>query len=330
MESSRKELRDSVLDTTRQTNAQIGSLVNDFINLTLVEINFPGWALKKDAHYSWNFLKRKTTFTTVASQEDNVMKRDIDKIAFLRQTTSPAKLIQIPDEDFYKLVPNPTAEGTPRYYRVWEREGVSTRLSTDDTIDVLSSSTSDSGDSTLAVSVSGYDTDGIWRTGTYQLNGVTAVTGGITFDAGREIVVTKQKDTTGTITIREGTAATTLLKLGPREREARFKVLSLYPIPNAAITVYLEYYRTIPMLDNDSDAPIFGANWSHIVRLGALAKVYQYLNKPDSFQVHALFRQGVRSMVAWDRANPDLVEKMDREIRYPQDIVNRSEDEITE
>lgn len=326
---SRKELRDAALDTTRQKNVQIGPLVNDFINFTLSEINFPAWALKKGSHYLWNFLKRKTTFTTGDGDEDYVMKRDVDKIAFLRQTESPTKLIQIPDEKFFKLVPNPTAEGDPLYYRVWEREGVSTRLAADDTIDVISSSTSDSGNSALTVSVSGYDTDNVWRTETYQLNGTTVVPGSITFDADREIVVSKQQDTTGKITIRRNTGPATLVILGPDERTARFKVLSLYPIPNSSITMYLEYYRPIPLLNNDSDAPIFHENWHYVVRLGTIAKIYQYLNKPDSFQMHALFRQAVRGMVEWDRSNPDLIEIMDREIRQPGRILSRSQDEIT-
>src|SRR3990167_7210008 len=130
--ASRKEIRDSVLDTTRQENVQIGLLVNDFNHL-------------------WSWLKSKTTFSTVASQEDYVLGREVDKIALLRQTTSPTRLLRMTDEQFYKRDANPTATGNPLLYRTWEVDGVSTRLTTADTIDVVSSSASDAGSSELAV-----------------------------------------------------------------------------------------------------------------------------------------------------------------------------------
>src|SRR3990167_2507963 len=154
--ASRKEIRDSVLDTTRQENVQIGLLVNDFINLTLNEINDPGWAFPKNFNHLWSWLKSKTTFSTVASQEDYVLGREVDKIALLRQTTSPTRLLRMTDEQFYKRDANPTATGNPLLYRTWEVDGVSTRLTTADTIDVVSSSASDAGSSELAVTVSGY------------------------------------------------------------------------------------------------------------------------------------------------------------------------------
>jgi len=326
--SSRKEIRDSVLKTTRQSNSQIGSLVEEYINLTLNEINDPGWAFpRKDFSHVWNFLRRKTSFSV--SAEDYVLGRDVYKIALLRQTASPAKLIQITDEDFYRLVPDPTATGNPRYYRLWETEGVSTRLEADDTIDVVSSSSGDAGNSELTVSISGYDTDGIWRTETYQLNGTTAVTGSITFDGGREIVVQKQKDTTGKITVSENSGGTTLVVLGPDERSPKFKVLGLYPIPSSAITLYLEYYTYIPELNNDSDAPILHEKWHYIVRLGTLAKVYQYLNKEiDYTTTRALYAASVRSMVNADKANPDLIEHLSPTSDYQPFIHQRRTEDI--
>ena len=191
MVSSRKEIRDYCLDATRQLESQIGTLVNDFINLSIDQINSPGWVLRSGGNYNWNFLKRKITFAAVSSQEDYVIDRDVEKIALLRQTTSPKMIKRVPDEKFYKYVPNPTATGNPVWYRVWEREGLSTRLDADDTINAVSSSNSDSGDAELAVSVVGYDTNNILRTDVLTLNGTTEVSGTITFDAGRSIFVSK-------------------------------------------------------------------------------------------------------------------------------------------
>lgn len=326
--SSRKEIRDSVLSTTRQTNEQIGSLVNDFINLTLNEINDPGWAFTRNNYsHMWSWLRGKTTFTTVASTEDYVMKREIDRIALIRQTTSPIKLVQIPDELFFQLVPNPTQSGNPRFYRLWENEGVSTRLSSAGTIDVLSSSASDAGSSELSVTVVGYSS-GILTSETYQLNGVTAVAGTISFDA-REIYVSKQKATTGTVTVIRNSDSSTLVTIGKEERAPKFKVITLYPKPSSAITMYVEYYTRIRELTNDSDVPQFDQKWHWVVRLGALAKTFQYLNKDNDFiATQGLFAAGVRSMVSSDLTVPDLIEQIQRNVSSVGIHQIRSEDAV--
>lgn len=325
---SRREIVDSVLNTTRQNRTQIGDLVNEFVNLTINEINDPGWAMPKGSYsHLWSFLRRKTSFS--ASTQDYVLGRDVDKIAIVRQTSSPTKLIQIPDDRFFEYVPNPTATGNPQWYRLWEQEGVSTRLAAADTIDVLSSSTSDAGDTTLTVSVSGYDSNGIWRVETYALNGTTAVSGTISF-AAREIYVAKQKTTTGSITVRRNTGPATLVILGPEERAPKFKVMTFYPQPSSAITIYLEYYTRIPILDKDSQSPAFDERWHYVVRLGALAKVYQYLKEETNFlSAHGLYSAAVKSMVEADRYEPDLVEHMKaRAGREPSVHLKRSDDAI--
>jgi len=329
--SSRKEIRDSVLNTARQTNTQIGSLVNDFINLTLNEINDPGWAYpRKNFTHNWSWLRRKTTFSTVASTEDYVLPRDVDKIQVVRQTASPIKLRAIDDDTFYLGRPDPsTTEGNPRWYRLWENEGVSTQLSTADTVDVVSSSASDAGSAELSVTVWGTDANGSVVSENYQLNGTTKVSGTITFAAG-PLFVSKQKDTTGDITVTEASGSTTLVVVGREERVPQFQVMSLFPIPSSVITIYLEYYTRIRELKNDSDVPQFANKWHWVVRLGTLAKVFQYLNKEtDLAMTQNMYAAGVRSMVSADRTTPDLIKHLSSlHSIYPLIHLRRSEDVI--
>lgn len=330
MALSRREIVDSILNTTRQNRTQIGDLVNEFVNLSINEINDPGWALPKGSpNHLWSFLRRKTTFATVSGTQDYVLGRDVDKIAILRQTSSPTKLVQIPDERFFEYVPNPTASGNPQWYRQWELEGVSTRLAAADTIDVLSSSASDAGDTTLTVSVSGYDSNGIWRVNTYALNGTTAVSGTTTF-AAREIYVSKQKTTTGSITVRRNSNSAALVVIGPEERAPKFKVVTLYPNPGSAITMYLEYYTRLPILDKDSQSPPFDERWHYIVRLGGLAKVYQYLKEETNFlSAQGIYAAAVKTMVEADRNEPDLIIHMKSRVsREPMINLRRSDDAI--
>src|SRR3990167_6030422 len=175
--STREQISDNVLATTQQDETQIGDLVDDYINMTLNEVNNTGWAFSRrwggdgsDYNHLWNFLRRKTTFATVASQTDYVMERDVDSIAILRQQTSPVKLNQVTDEEFFRQIPYPQATGNPRFYRIWEIDGLSTRLASADKINIVSSSTSDG--STFTLSVLGY-VSGRLTTEVFTLNGTT-------------------------------------------------------------------------------------------------------------------------------------------------------------
>lgn len=324
--SSRREIVDNVLDTTRQERSQIGSLTEEYLNLTLNEINCPGWAFpRKNYNYQWNFLREKTTFSTVSGTSDYVLPREIEEIASITQRATPIRLSQIDRRDFNTFVPDPSNHnGNPRGYMLWENEGVSTALATADTIDVVSSSASDAGSSDYTVTVVGYDSNGILQSEVYTLNGKTAVSGTQTF-AAREIYVSKRSKTNGNITITENSGGTTLVVLGKEERAPRFKVITLHPIPSSAITMYVEYNTRIRELTNDSDVPNFNDKWHYVVRLGTLAKVFQYLNKEQNFiATHQMYAAGVRAMVAADKTNPDLVRHLlSRQHRNRQVFVGR-------
>ena len=331
--STRKQIRDSVLDTTQQDNTQIGSLVNDFINLTLNEISEPAWSFDRryggsgsNFNHLWKFLKRKTTFATVASTSDYVMERDIHRIAFMRQTNSPIKLTKITDERFYRDLPNPTASGNPTIYREWEVDGVATRLAVADTINIVSSSTLDT--SSFTVTVLGY-VSGRLTSEVLTLNGTTTVEGTTTFDA-RELFISKSGKTTGNLTVTEDSGATTLVVLAPEDISPRFKVVTLYPTPSAAITIYVEYYKYMRELANDSDTPEFHPIYHHIVRLGTLAKVFQHLGKtPDFESTMAQYASAVRSMVAADLVEPDYIDYLQRRYGLPQFVLKRAEGTIS-
>jgi len=305
---TRKEIRDNVAETAREDN--INSLIEDYINLSIQEVNNPAWAFEqigiRGYDHKWTFNRRKYSFSTVATTESYILPRDLDSIALVRQETTPSKVKFLPDEVFYRLVPKPSdSSGTPLYYRIWEEEGVSTRLSTDDKVKIVSSSASDT--SSYNVSVVGYDSTGIIRSEVITLNGITAVDGTIIWDSGRPLHISKSTKTNGKITVTEYTAGTTLLVMGEEDRSPRFKIISLYPIPSAAITIYVEYFTRLRNLTNDSDVPDLDEKWIWIIRLGALAKVREYQNKPDYQVYQKMFADAVRSMVKSDMQNVDYI-----------------------
>jgi hypothetical protein len=178
----------------------------------------------------------------------------------------------------------------------------------DDTIEVISSSASDT---TQTVRIVGKDANGLVRTESLTLTGTTVVAGTITYNSGDVLRISKSADTVGIITVRKATLDVTLVQLAPTETSARFKVISFYPIPSSAITLYIEYFTHIRRLEGDNDVPDLAEKWMWLVRMGTMAKVYQYQGKESLFNtIQALFASGVRSMVKQDLQNIDYIPSM--------------------
>ena len=271
-------IRDSTINTT----------ITDCLNLALSEMYY---------HHPWSSLKRKTTFSTVASQEDYRLDDEVDRILILRQRTPPRVLIYVPDRDFYRYIPNPEDRGTgePMYYRQWEETSFTTSLAADDTIQVLSDNTADT--SSFSVRIVGRNTSGVVISETLTLNGTTAVTSTNTFDSASLMRVSKSAATTGVITVRRTTGATTLLQLAPGDVTTRSKIISLYPIPSSVITIYLEYLEKLQLLSADSDVPQFDVQWNWVLQQGALQHLWNYKkDEAKSSLAMAAFQRGLALM----------------------------------
>ncbi len=289
--STLQEIRSNIEFTARET--QISDRVDEFINLVINEIN--------DFHL-WSFLRRKTTFDTVASQEDYQLARDIDKIGLVRQTTSPIKIPLIPDEMFYLWVPNPTATGNPRWYRLWEEFGVETQITTAEKLNVVSDNTTDN----QTITIVGTDANGYSLIETYTLSGIVSQSGSKDFTTIRQ--VSKSADTVGNVTVKGNTSSTTFVTLLPEERSPRFKRMSFYPIPSAEITISIEYFTRLRELVNDQDVPAIDRKWHYLIREGALSKVYQYQNKEaDYLATWRIYRDGLKEMKKQDFLNVDFI-----------------------
>ncbi len=237
----------------------------------------------------------------------------------------------VTEDLFYRFIPDPTATGNPRFYRIWEEEGVSTRLSTDDTLKVVSDSASDG--SAFTVSIVGYDSDDIKTSEVLTLDGISETSGSVTWNSGRPLRISKSGTTTGTISVKEVTAGTTILKLGKEERSPRFKIIGLYPIPSSVITITLEYYTRLRRLQNDSDVPDLDEKWIWIVRLGALTKIYQF-QEPDAqraLTTQIQYARAVKSMVMADKENPDNIEHFTRHLfqRHRAGIIELSDNQFS-
>jgi len=305
---TRLEFRQRIAVDTRET--QINSTIEEYLNQTLQEIQSPAWAFEQVSPmrgyaHKWSFNRRKYTLTTTEDIEFYQLPRDVDSIGLIRQTSTPTKIKFIPDNLFYDFIPNPTATGNPKWYRLWEEEGVLVRLSADDSIEVLSSSAEDT---TQTVRITGIDSNGLPQTESLTLTGTTVVNGAITWNAGDVLRISKSADTTGIITVRKATADTTLVQLSPTERMARFKIISFYPIPSSELSLYIEFFTSIRRLEGDDDVPDIPEKWFWVAKTGAMAKVYQYQNKESLFNTtQSIYASAVRSMVKEDMGNTDYI-----------------------
>lgn len=292
-----KNIRDDLASTVRET--QISSLLTSFINTAGLEAHL---------FHPWTFLRRKQTFATVADQESYNLDSEVDRIAVLRQISTPTRLFYVPDNQFYNVVPDPEnrGSGTPRYYRLWEETGFSTNLAADDTVYVSSSSALDT--SAFTVRIYGRNSSGEPVYETLTLNGTSSVTSTTTWDSDGLMAISKSASTTGTITCYRTTGATVLSEMEPDNLAPRFKRLSLYPIPSAVVTMYLEYYERYRYLIHDTDIPQLDSQWTWVLREGALAKAWEYKqNEQLSLAHRAIFQQGLLQMRQQDERNVDYI-----------------------
>ena len=115
----------------------------------------------------------------------------------------------------------------------------------------------------------------------------------------------------GTLTVKDA-SDNTLVTIGTEEISPRFKVVSLWPTPSSN-TIYMEYYKKIKELNHDHESPEFDPKWHHVVRVGTLAKVYEYLGREsEKITTAAWYQKLVRAMVSDDELNADYIPYLKR------------------
>lgn len=297
MAKTLKELRDNIASTVLEPGQD--DLIDGFINVTLAEIH---------CFHPWTWLRQKTTFSTVASQETYNLDEEVDRIAFLRERTTRRKYLYAPDALFYKLIPNPEdVGGSPSWlYRLWEETGFSTQTTQAEKLTVVSSSTADT--TQTVVIVGRESTNNLQVSEVITLTGTSSVASANTYAIGGLLRISKSAQTSGTITIAGQTSATTFSRISPEERAPRFKRIGLYPIPSSVLTIYLEYYERLRLLVNDADVPQMDHKWIWVLREGTLAKMWGYKqNEAAAAQSLILYQRGLKSMQQQDEQNLDFI-----------------------
>lgn len=216
--------------------------------------------------YPWTELLRSYSLSVSASVRDYALRHDLESIIKIWDTTNGVEIFEKSLQDHIRFTA-PALEvignvqtGTPSHYIQIGSKSVSALLSTQDKIQVLSTSASDI--SPMVIRVVG-EVNGMPVGENITLTGVTAVDSTNTFDSGAELTISagtsdgSLQDLAGVVTVREKTTSSnTLAKLAPSERAPYYKWIRLSTTPASALVAQVWYKRRWLPLNNDNDVPI--------------------------------------------------------------------------
>lgn len=216
--------------------------------------------------FPWNELVRSYSLSVTASTRDYALRRDLESIIKIWDTTNGHEILEKDIRDHVRFVApvleiaGNTQTGQVDEYIDIGSKSVSALLSTSDQVQVLSTSASDV--SPMLVRISG-EVSGVPVSESITLTGVTAATSTQTYDSGSELRISvgttdgTNQDLAGVVTVREqDTTSNVLAKIAPTERVPYYRWVRLSPTPSTAATFQVWYKMKWPSLINDSDAPI--------------------------------------------------------------------------
>jgi hypothetical protein len=207
----------------------------------------------------------EVTLTTSADVSQYGLPINVLSVLNIEDGSANIALEEYGRREYDQFYPGTSASGDPRAYYILWRRGVQTQLSANDTIDVISSSASDT--TNFTVRIQGLDANGIWQDEQYTLNGTTTVAGSKTFSEIRAVSTNDASGTTrsGTVTVTKNTGSTVLTRVPASTKYADHLWVEFYPIPDGATALTVRVIEKKPDLVNDDDWPQFDERWHQIL-----------------------------------------------------------------
>jgi len=215
--------------------------------------------------FPWVELIREYDLSVTASTRDYALRRDLEQIIKIWDKTNGREITEDTLESHIRFtapveeVAGNVQTGQPKKYIRVGSKSVSSLLSTDDKVQVLSTSTDD--DSPKIIRITG-EVSGVPVSESLTLNGTTAVDSSNTYDEGTEFIIGVGSLTgtdielAGVVTLREKTSADTLAQIAPNEKAPYYEWIRLVNTPAAALTAEVWYKKKWLPLENDADVPI--------------------------------------------------------------------------
>ena len=237
----------------------------------------------------WSWLLKTTTFSTVASQEEYLLPKDLREIYTIIEGSTPQKLSFIGQDDFDILEPLTSDTGVPTHYRYY---GLKNTVYTTGTVAVTAASKLVTGTGTS------------WSTANNIYSHQR-----ITIDDTDEVYTIASAPSTTLMALNESvvttdTSSTYSIKIDNQ-------IIRLYPIPDSAITITLRYFKNLLNLIDDEDESEIADD--SILAYGA-AMLIKAKNDEDVTWLSSIYQKILKDMRTQDSERFDHIDQFSHPI----------------
>ena len=207
----------------------------------------------------------------------------------------PYKLEYITDQEFYESAWDNTSEAVPTYYRMWGEDMVRNQVLEPTTLRVRSTAIADTGIAiTIFGMVQGYpDSETITTDGA---DGTTNVTGSKSFDSVER--VSKAESTTGRIIVEDssGNVEVAVIPTGDTSAGVIYKKVQLYPLPDTAFDINVQYYKDPVRLVADNDIHELGQEFDEAIILLSTVKIKAQDAQREADTTYGMWMDEIRNL----------------------------------
>lgn len=230
----------------------------------------------------------------------------------------PFQMEYVTDQDFRSRGIQGDTTGVPVVYRMWGDDMI---ISQPLQASVVSIASSVAGDTSIACTVfgtvSGYPDYEIITTN--ASNGTTASSGNKLFSSVERIVKSAPSIGRITVTSNSGSATLAVLPIGDTTSGIDYSKVQLWPLPDTAFDINVQYYKEPYRLVNDGDIHELGQEFDEAIILLSVSKLKFENNQKEGEKFFGLWQDEIRSL---KKVNVDKIDFV-RSLRRPWDSRNR-------
>lgn len=273
------------------------------------------------ADFWWN--QGNTTFATVSSQAEYFLSTRVsgNRIWGLYNQTEDRKLHERPLDEIYDSDPTPTETGIASFWSYVSQEECQAVPTVAGTISLVSSSTADISKTAVIKGKA----SGIEQYETLSLNGTTAVTGTISWDASEPLSISLGAACSGVVTATRG--AVTVASIPPGHPRVQCPLIRLNLIPDSAQTIrYFFYKRSLPLI-NDNEIVDLPDDAFNAIRCAVAEACYALVGKLQASQLeYQKKKEAIKDLVIWSERN--IAQTPIKQFKYPDPVAYRLPDFI--
>jgi len=276
------DITNEVLRLANRTDESKKTVVQEALNRRYKEIL---------QFYNWPELLQEITVT--ATTETVGLPQSVSKIIKVYDRTNNRVVMPLPDQDLTeRYIKDIGGAGNPQYYSRLGNRGVLTQPSAATTLMAVTDAGSDSG----TYRVRGHDANGLLvedekTIGTETDRIFTSV-----------LHFSKSAPTSGVISLKDNTEASTYARLAREEKVARYAVIRLHPIPTS-VSLHITHSTRVSDLDDDEDDLLLDCE--HILVIGAFSDLLRNLRQFAQAEAEELRYQTLLEGFLRDRLGSD-------------------------